>query len=164
MHTALCTPSAGARAMMPAPAARIPSRSAPIRARVEHGRTRRPSRERSGSRAHARGMDAESHACAALEQEGWQVLGRRLRTEAGEVDMVAERDGLLAIIEVKARPTLAEAAAALSARQRSRLSSAAEILLAEHPSWGREGVRFDVLLVDAARSVRRIADAFRVEA
>jgi putative endonuclease len=65
---------------------------------------------------------------------------------------------------VKARPTLAEAAAALSARQRARLSSAAEILLAENPGWGREGVRFDVLLVDAARTVRRIADAFRQEA
>ena len=109
-------------------------------------------------------MDAESHACAALERDGWQVLGRRLRTEAGEVDMVAERDGLLAIVEVKARPTLSEAAAALSPRQRSRLSSAAEILLAENPGWGREGVRFDLLLVDAGMAVRRIADAFRPEA
>jgi putative endonuclease len=36
--------------------------------------------------------------------------------------------------------------------------------LAENPGWGREGVRFDVLLVDAARTVRRIADAFRQEA
>jgi len=64
---------------------------------------------------------------------------------------------------VKARPTLAEAAAALSARQRLRLLGAAEQLLAEHPGWGRRGVRFDVLLVDATGTVRRIADAFRVE-
>lgn len=117
----------------------------------------------SGSRAYVFGQDAEAAACAALARDGWTVLARRLRTEAGEVDVVAERDGLLAVIEVKARPTLAEAAAALSARQRLRLLAAAEIVLAEHPGWGRAGVRFDVLLVNAAGDVRRIADAFRRE-
>ncbi len=119
-------------------------------------------RER-GRRAHHLGVDAEALACAALERDGWTVLGRRLRTEAGEVDAVAERDGLLAVVEVKARPTLAEAAAALSVKQRARLVGAAEQLMAEHPCWGSRGVRFDVLLVDAAGRVRRIADAFRVE-
>lgn len=121
-------------------------------------------RARRGRRAHHRGVGAEAAACAALEREGWTVLGRRLRTEAGEIDLVAEKDGLLAVIEVKSRPTLADAAAALSARQRARLLGAAEILLAAHPGWGRAGVRFDVLVVDVAGRVRRITDAFRQEA
>jgi putative endonuclease len=47
---------------------------------------------------------------------------------------------------------------------RARLLAAAEQILAEHPEWGQAGVRFDVLLVDAAGRVRRIADAFRQEA
>ncbi len=122
-----------------------------------------PSAVRRGSAAHRRGLAAEAAACAALEAAGWTVLGRRLRTAAGEVDAVAEKDGLLAVLEVKSRPTLAEAAAALSPRQRARLLAAADILLAENPGWGRNGVRFDVLLVDAAGAVRRIADAFRLE-
>lgn len=116
-----------------------------------------------GSGAYALGIDAEATACAALEREGWTILGRRLRTEAGEIDAVAEKDGLLAIIEVKARPRLAEAAWALSVRQRGRLIRAAEILLARNPAWGKAGVRFDVLLVDRVGEVRRIADAFRQE-
>jgi putative endonuclease len=116
-----------------------------------------------GRRAHALGVAAEAAASAALERDGWNVRARRLRTEAGEVDLVAERDGLLAIIEVKARPTLAGAAVALTDRQRRRLLAAAEIVLAAHPEWGVKGVRFDMLLVDAAGAVRRIADAFRVE-
>jgi putative endonuclease len=120
-------------------------------------------RKRRGVRAYALGVDAEAAACAALARDGWTVLARRLRTPAGEIDAVAEKDGLLAIVEVKARPTLAGAAVSLSARQRARLLTAAEILLAEHPDWGRAGVRFDVLLVDAAGAVRRIADAFRLE-
>jgi putative endonuclease len=113
-----------------------------------------------GGQAHAGGIDAEALACAALERDGWTVLARRVRTIAGEVDAVAERDGLVAFVEVKRRATLAAAAKALTPRQRGRLMGAAEILLAEHPGWGRAGVRFDVLLVDKAGAVRRIADAF----
>jgi putative endonuclease len=102
-------------------------------------------------------------ACAALTGDGWTVLGRRLRTPAGEVDAVAEKEGLLAFVEVKSRPRLAEAAASVSPRQRARLMAAAECLLAENPHWGAAGVRFDVLVVDARGAVRRIADAFRDE-
>ena len=120
-------------------------------------------RHRKGTRAHALGLDAEAAACAALERDGWSVLARRLRTKAGEIDVLAEKAGLLAIIEVKSRPTLAVAAAALSGRQRTRLIAAAAIVMGEHPEWGEAGIRFDVLLVDAAGQVRRIADAFRVE-
>ena len=121
------------------------------------------SRHSRGGRAYALGVAAEAAACAALLRDGWTVLGRRLRTEAGEVDAVVEKDGMLAIIEVKARPMLADAAAALSARQQARLLAAAEILLAAHPTWGINGVRFDVVVVDSAGVVRRIADAFRCE-
>jgi putative endonuclease len=120
-------------------------------------------RQRRGRRAQARGVDTEAAAGAALARDGWTVHARRVHTASGEIDLVAEKDGLLAIIEVKSRPTLADAAAALTARQRARLIAAAEILLAEHPDWGANGVRFDVMVVDAAGAVRRIADAFRAE-
>jgi putative endonuclease len=86
-----------------------------------------------------------------------------LRTEAGEIDIIAAQPDLLAIIEVKARPTFADAALALSVRQRARLIAAADIALAEHPEWAREGMRFDLMVVDATGAVRRIADAFRLE-
>jgi putative endonuclease len=122
-----------------------------------------PRRSLRGRSNQAGGLAAEALAAKALEADGWVVLARRLRTASGEVDMVAERQGVLAIVEVKRRASLAEAAFALGPRQRARLVAAAEILLAEHPGWGRAGVRFDVLLVDAAGAVRRIADAFRVE-
>jgi putative endonuclease len=122
-----------------------------------------PRRSLRGRSNQAGGLAAEALAARALEADGWTVLARRLRTAAGEIDMVAERDGLVAIIEVKRRASLAEAAFALGPRQRARLVAAAEILLAGHPGWGAAGVRFDVLLVDAAGTVRRVADAFRAE-
>jgi putative endonuclease len=111
---------------------------------------------------HARGVAAEQAAGAALAAEGWTLLARRVRTGAGEIDLLAERNGLLAVVEVKRRASLAEAAYALGPRQRARLLAAAEAVLAEHPEWGSAGVRFDVMVVDGAGQVRRIADAFRV--
>jgi putative endonuclease len=117
-------------------------------------------RER-GRTAYASGLAAEDAACNALIKDGWTIHARRLRTKAGEVDAVAEKAGILSIIEVKSRPTLAAAAIALTVRQQSRLIGACEIILAEHPDWGENGVRFDILVVDPSGRVRRIADAFR---
>jgi putative endonuclease len=114
-----------------------------------------------GQAAYANGVDAEDAACAALIADGWVIHARRLRTKAGEVDAVAERAGILSIIEVKRRPTLAEAAIAVTPRQQLRLVGACEIILGEHPDWGQAGVRFDILVVDPTGRVRRIADAFR---
>lgn len=123
----------------------------------------REARRRRGRKSAARGVGAEARASAALEADGWAVRARRVRTAAGEIDIIAEKKGMLAFIEVKARPALAEAAAAVSPRQKARLLRAAEIVLAAHPEWGRAGVRFDVVVVDAAGAVRRISDAFREE-
>jgi putative endonuclease len=120
-----------------------------------------PARQQRGEAAYASGIAAENAACTALIADGWVILARRLRTKAGEVDAVAEKAGILSIIEVKSRPTLAQAAVALTTRQQARLVGACEIILNEHPDWGQNGVRFDVMVVDAGGKVRRIADAFR---
>ena len=62
------------------------------------------------TRAYHRGVNAETAACAALAQDGWVVLAQRLRTGAGEIDIVAAKPDMLAIVAVKARRTLADAA------------------------------------------------------
>ena len=119
-------------------------------------------RRRRKEAGEAFGRAAEARAASALGADGWRVLGQRVRTGAGEIDLVVERGGLVAFVEVKARPTFAGAAGALGARQRARLVAAAELWLARNPEITAEaGIRFDVLLVDGAGRIRRIADAFR---
>ena len=117
-----------------------------------------------GIAAQARGVAAESRICGILEQDGWTVLLRRVRTACGEIDIVAELPDarLIAFIEVKARTTLSEAAGAVSARQRLRLLRSAGILIDRHPQWSGHGFRFDVILMDGSGRARRIADAFRI--
>jgi len=55
-----------------------------------------------------------------------------------------------------------DAAFALGASQRARLLRAGEWWLGANPGHGEAGVRFDVVLVDGAGRIRRIADAFRL--
>ena len=127
-----------------------------------HAKDTGPAADRSADRRAAErlGLDAEDRAAAALVARGWAVLDRRVRTGVGELDLVAERRGLLAFVEVKARASLAEAAASLSRRQQIRLMAAAEAWLAVHPGHGARGMRFDVILV-APEGMRRVTDAFR---
>lgn len=113
--------------------------------------------------AEARGRAAEARVAARLEADGWSILAQRWRSGAGEIDLIAERAGLLAFVEVKARARLTEAAFALGPRQQARLMAAAEVWLGVHPGHGERGIRFDVVLVDAEGRMRRIADALRAE-
>ncbi len=109
-------------------------------------------------------MGAEDRVCRTLEREGWTVLYRRVRTGLGEIDIVASLPaaGLIAFIEVKARPALREAAAALTSAQRARLLAAAGILLGRHPEWSDHSLRFDLVVLDNAGRMHRLADAFRI--
>ncbi len=113
-------------------------------------------------------MFAEGRVCRALEADGWTVLLRRARTACGEIDIVAERPrteqaaALIAFIEVKSRRVFGAAAHAVTQRQRQRLIGAAEILLQRHPHWSGSDLRFDLVLLDGAGRMRRVADAFRL--
>jgi len=118
-------------------------------------------RSSAGRQADTGGRAAEALVAAFLESGGWTMLGARVRTKAGEIDLVATKDGLLLLGEVKSNFSHEKAGFALGARQRRRLIEAAVWLLAEHPEWGNAGVRFDVFLVDRAGAIDWIEDAIR---
>jgi hypothetical protein len=51
------------------------------------------------------GRKAESLAAFALRLKGYRVLAGRLRTPAGEIDLIVRRGATIAFVEVKARAT-----------------------------------------------------------
>lgn len=106
------------------------------------------------------GRGAEDAVALRLEGQGFTVLARRLRTGAGEIDLVVADEGRLVFVEVKARASFAAAAHAVSARQQARLLEAASAALAQHPAWARAEIRFDVALV-AGGAVEILVDAIR---
>lgn len=49
------------------------------------------------------GFSGERKAAAYLEKQGYKIVERNYRCPFGEVDIIAERDGVLAFVEVKTR-------------------------------------------------------------
>jgi putative endonuclease len=94
-----------------------------------------------------RGRIAEFTACALLIVKGYRILGRRVRTRVGEIDIIAVRGRRLAFVEVKLRPSLAEARSAVHPRQSRRIARAAASWLAHHRRYTGHEQAFDVVLV-----------------
>jgi putative endonuclease len=113
--------------------------------------------------AEERGRRAELVAAWFLRLKGYRVLARRYRTPVGEIDLVVRRGRLVAFVEVKARATVDEAAAAVSAGGRRRVARAAAVWLAAHPAAGGYDLRFDVVVAAPWRLPRHLASAFDAE-
>ena len=118
---------------------------------------------RERQRAERRGRLAESLALWRLRLSGWRILARDWRSPVGEIDLVARRGRVLAVIEVKSRADAAAAAEALTRRQRRRIARAAEAFLLAHPDLAALDLRFDVMLVAPRRRPRHLPDAWRAE-
>jgi putative endonuclease len=111
------------------------------------------------------GILGENLAVDELTRRGYVILERRYRTRYGEIDIVAEHDGTLVFVEVKAREDLTCGSAAEAVtrdKQRKVVSRAIEYL-------ARNDVpdcpcRFDVVAIDfagtAAQTITVYAHAF----
>jgi len=99
-----------------------------------------------------------------LRRQGWRIVQRRFRTGHRDIDLVAERDGLVAFVEVKARrgQRFGDPVEAVNWKKQRELGRSARVWIARH---GRapEAYRFDVIgvLVAGPRvRVRHIENAF----
>ena len=99
-----------------------------------------------------------------LRRQGWRIVQRRFRSGHRDIDLVAERDGLVAFVEVKARrgQQFGDPVEAVNWKKQRELGRSARVWIARH---GRapEAYRFDVIgvLVAGPRvRVRHIENAF----
>ncbi len=114
-------------------------------------------------RAWRRGRRAETLCVWLLRLKGYRILARGFRVPVGEIDIIARRGRVLAMIEVKARASRDLAAEAITPRQRDRIQRAAAAYLAQNPRLAGLGVRFDAMLLEPRRPPTHIVDAWRVE-
>lgn len=106
------------------------------------------------------GLSAESRCAAWLIAKGYRIVARRFRSPFGEIDIIARRSSTVAFIEVKARPTLDEAAEAVTPHQQQRIIAAAEAWLARHPQYSSYQLRFDAMLIAPGHLPRHLTAAF----
>ena len=114
--------------------------------------------------AEIRGRRSEALAALSLVCKFYRVIGRRVKTRAGELDLIAlSPSGVLCFIEVKARGLENDAVAAVTLRQRTRIARAAALYLAARPGLRHKAVRFDAMLVTPRRWPKHLRDAWRPE-
>lgn len=107
-----------------------------------------------GGQSRRLGHRSEWLAAAWLMLKGYQLLGFRLKTRSGEIDILARRGTVLAVVEVKRRATTEQALAALSAEQHERLLSAGRAVLRQRPSLAGHQLRIDVVALAPGRFPR----------
>ena len=96
--------------------------------------------------AEKRGRRGETLAAWFLRLKGWRIVGTRVITPRGEVDLIARRGKSIVFVEVKARTHRRDLATAIDATRLRRVAAAAEILL---PKYGKEceNMQIDVIMV-----------------
>lgn len=111
-------------------------------------------RQAAGGRAFRDGHGAEWIAAAWLVLKGYRILGFRLKAPGAEIDILAQKGPILAVVEVKRRRTPGEARLALSADQRERLRLAGERLLRQRPGLRGLRLRLDIVTLASGRFPR----------
>jgi len=120
----------------------------------------RERRRARGLTARIQGRRAEAVAALMLMLKGYRIIGFRVPTPSGEVDIVAARGSTLAIMEVKRRASLAEALEAVSAPQRRYLRQAGRQIAASRTGLRDFSIRLDLIGIAPGRLPRHIADAW----
>lgn len=102
-----------------------------------------------------------------LRRQGWRVVQRRFRSGHRDIDLVMEREGLVAFVEVKARrgPQFGGPVEAVNWAKQRELSRSAQVWVDRH---GRphEAYRFDVvgvLVQGESVKVRHVPNAFSLK-
>lgn len=112
----------------------------------------------------ALGDRGEELAASHLTGLGWRILARRWRAAGREIDLVAERDGIVALVEVKTRRAggIAPPTSAVDWRKQRQLSAAGSVAVGRWPS--ARALRFDVVAITLGpkgAEIEHLEDAFR---
>lgn len=110
--------------------------------------------------AYRRGHFAEYRAALALFVKGYRILALRHKTKLGEIDIIARKGDLVAVVEVKARPTITQAVDAVSHSAQRRISNASDLWLATQPDASRLSIRYDIVAVCPWRWPTHLENAF----
>ena len=90
----------------------------------------------------------EQQAAEYLQQKGYKILHRNVRTPYGEIDLIAECSAVLVFIEVKTRSSLAygHPEEAVDDQKITHMIESAESFLQENPEFNQDW-RLDVIAI-----------------
>ena len=87
------------------------------------------------------------------------MLGQRVKTPRGEIDLIVRRGGVVAFVEVKWRQRAADLDHAIETWRLRRVADAAECVAHNYAAQG-EDIRIDVILLAPGAFPRHIVNAW----
>lgn len=108
------------------------------------------------------GRLAEWRVMLAYLLRGYEIVAHRYKAPVGEIDLIMRRRDTVVFVEVKARPTLEDALAAVRPAARRRIARAADAFMARRPRFAGAGMRYDIAAVIGWRVVLT-EDAWRLD-
>lgn len=113
-----------------------------------------------------KGRAAEEAAASYMEQQGWLIVERNWTCRSGELDIIAEKEGILLFVEVRSRSGTGYGlpAESIDGRKIQQVRRTAEVYLHRFGISDRQ-IRFDAVAVMLGRnleirSLEHIEDAF----
>lgn len=99
-----------------------------------------------------------------LQNNGFRILEANMNCRMGEIDIIAIKGELIAMVEVKARQEVDRPVAEMVPwRKQQRIISAARYWLAKSPWAAEHSIRFDVAIVEGHALAEYIPNAFAPE-
>ncbi|MDI7775984.1 YraN family protein [Asticcacaulis sp. EMRT-3] len=120
----------------------------------------KPDRQARGRKAHKSGHLAEYVALIHLLLKGYRILGFRLKTPQGEIDLLAQKGRRLCVVEVKQRRSHEEALETVSFIQQERLWQAGLTLQAKRPRLQHLDLNIDLYTLAPGHWPRHLRNAF----
>lgn len=106
------------------------------------------------------GLIAEYLAAGYLMAKGYRIVAIRHKTPLGEIDLIAMKGNLVAIIEVKARARLEDAVFAVSNSTCRRIRGASDLWLSRQRGGHKLSMRYDIIAVTGWRLPVHLVNAF----
>lgn len=117
---------------------------------------------RQGQSRMARGRQAEDAVAAMLAGSGWSLVARNWRRGRGELDIVAFRDGTLAVVEVKAVDGLGleSLSRSVGTQKQRRIIETSKLFVSMYREFEYATVRYDVASVRSGEVADYFENAF----
>lgn len=113
-----------------------------------------------------KGRLGEHRARLFLEEKGYKTVSHRYKSPYGEIDFLMVKEKTLIAIEVKYRKgSVANAAEAITSRQKQRIQNTLLHFLQNQPSFMGEYpfIQFDVVLLFSSKAIVHISNAWQIE-
>lgn len=110
--------------------------------------------------AEQRGRRGENFAAWWLRLHGWRVIGQRIKTPRGEIDLIARRGRVIAFVEVKWRSTPNQLDQSIDEYRLRRVAAAVEAVAHKFMRAG-DTARIDVMLLAPRHLPRHITNAWQ---